>query len=765
MALGDLGGGILAGIQGVQDFSQRLEDNKARDRQLTQMDRRLNLESRRQMQAIKEHEAQVKQWGVENADRKTKLGIDQQNADSSTENAAANTKNANTNALLADIEVSKEKREQFEFDQGKAQVSAQEAHAGMKHLGLIDKENGTKLAVKPLTQALARGDNRQVDLSAVQILNTSPRPDGFTFTAIDRTTVPGKLIVRGKYEDGREGVMTAQGGVQEGEEVVALSPQEAARLLSNEYTQVSVKAWGGTGLTQILTAQDIGFAARDAMEAVQTTNVVSAVDAGGNVGMSRALRSALGAAETDEQRASILTDVASQIGVDYTPPAPEVPSDQLVDYTPPKGNSAMKDGMRFDYDVFRSGKIQIDGYNGQIKRLKRKLEEGVNTPQQVQKLQTKLFDLEQKRDAIIDDRNRASLESVEAEIADYQDKAINSRGDNKEYWEGLLNEKTAKRDEILTALGELTPVMKTQEYKNLETAVFDRLDGMSVQEVDALVDSGNLPFNEAQIATMRQRLQEASVSSASDLLKLPSKEQIAAYAMISTIAGDATARDAWRGEFANLIETGTPSMSAKDIDASQRDRSKTAASMYSYVTSRMDLLERTRKNASAEMKDAAGIASDAFAKARSNFFNETDGTFIATMDAARKFANMLPEIQSKAAPYARGTEEFDLIDDAVSSGVSLTVAAFVNEADAGIVENVANFFRFRDDPNGQISDFNLSRVIVDDPVRPTKIQYLGPGGRIAQGREIPLSELQKLDQNIYNIVRQRAVENSKARMG
>ena len=99
----------------------------------------------------------------------------------------------------------------------------------------------------------------------------------------------------------------------------------------------------------------------------------------------------------------------------------------------------------------------------------------------------------------------------------------------------------------------------------------------------------------------------------------------------------------------------------------------------------------------------------------------------------------------------------------MSAAVSNVVAAYVNDGDAGMIDGLYSFF-FRDDPNGQMSDFNLSRVIVDDPENPTKLMYLGPGGRVVQGAEMSLTGLQEIDENVYNIVRKRAVENARKRL-
>ena len=211
-------------------------------------------------------------------------------------------------------------------------------------------------------------------------------------------------------------------------------------------------------------------------------------------------------------------------------------------------------------------------------------------------------------------------------------------------------------------------------------------------------------------------------------------------------------------------------MSAKDVDVSERDRLKIgnerdriAASLYSYRTSRMTALETARTNQSASVRRAGEVASEIFKAGDGIFFDAETGEFKGSLDAARRFSRELPALQSKAAEFRPGTEEFDLVDASISAGVSNVVGAYVADGDAPFLEGVYSFF-FRDDPNGQASDFSLSRVIVDDPENPTKLLYLGPGGREVQGAEMSLTGLQEIDNNVYNIVRKRAVENTRSRL-
>lgn len=756
MAVGDFGGGLLAGIQGVQAFAQQQKDNAARNRQLDQADRGLRLERGRLNQSAKEHEDRVAQWKEENE-------LNARNATVNERNATVNERQVGVSEGNLKISQAEEGRKATEFAEGQATASAQDTFAQGQAYGFVDVTKPTELKVSDLSSALQSGSNKNHDGFALSVLNQTPKADGFKFTKIDRTTVPGKAIIRGKYEDGREGVMTAQGGVQEGEEVVVLDFDDAARLISNEYGHVGITAYGGNGITEILSKLGLNevTAREQSQQAAEKASVVQAVDATGDVGMSRAFRSALAAAETEQERQEILTDMAQTMGVEYNPPV-ATPRDQIVDYSAPSSAATSANPYTSNLRSVnrRVNSAEVNRIAAKTARLEKQAE-GKTGPQ-LEAINRQLDDLYNERQELVDTENRASLRQIDEELTDLQarfDKAAPAR---KEFWQGKLDEKNAKRDEIRTALGEITPAMQTDVYKELETQLFTRLEGMSKQEIDSLVDSGELPFSQEQVAVMRQRAQEAGIQKPSDIQKLPSQERLGYYALLSTIAQDPNQREAFRNENANLLETGTTSMSAKDVDASQRDRAKIANTLYSNVTKRRELELAAINSSTDSMRRAGELASEISTSAQGVFFDE-DGEFISTLESARTFAQTLPSLQAKAAQFTPGTPEFDLVNASVSSAVSNVVAAYVNDGDAGMIDGLYSFF-FRDDPNGQMSDFNLSRVIVDDPENPTKLMYLGPGGRVVQGAEMSLTGLQEIDNNVYNIVRKQAIENARKRL-
>ena len=765
MAVGDFGGGLLAGMQGVQAFAQQRRDNKYRQDAL-QVDRdQLG-------QAAKEHEDRVAQWGKDNEINSRNATVSERNATTNEGNLAVSQGNLKVNQGDLKLRQNEDSREQTEFSQSQAQMASKEVFANGQAQGYYSPGESQYLKTDRLASDLSSGANRQTDQFSLSVLNQTPRAEDFTFTSIDRTTVPGKAIIRGRYADGREGVMTAEGGIQEGEEVVVLDFSDAAQLISNEFPRIGIKALGAQAYSELMAKEGLNreVVTSRTQAVAQEAAVVTAVDATGDVGMARAFRSALAAAETEQESQEILTDMAQTLGVEYKPPV-ATPRDQVVDYQVPTGayagrNSAIGIDSREVKGFAARGRITV------LERKTAKLEEKAKGQSglALEKTNAQLDEVYNDRQALVDGQNKESLRLVDGEIADLQarfDKAAPAR---KEFWQGKLDEKTAKRDEIRTALGELTPAMQTDTYKQLEAAVFTRLEGMSKAEIDAAVDSGDLPFSPEQVSTMRQRAQEAGVEKPADLAKLPSKERLGYYALLSTIAGDANQREAFRNENANLLETGTASMSAKDVDTSQRDRLKIgnerdriAASLFSYRTSRMTALETARANQSASVRRAGEVASEIFKAGDEIFFDAENGEFKGTLASAKRFSRELPGLQAKAAEFRPGTEEFNLVDASISAGVSNVVGAYVADGDSTFVDGAFALF-FRDNPNGQTSDFSLSRVVVDNPDKPTKLMYLGPGGRVVQGAEMSLTGLQEIDNNVYNIVRKRAIQNSRERL-
>jgi len=765
MALGDFGGGLLAGIQGVQAMSQQRRDNAARDRQMDQTDRSLRL-SEYELELSRDRLAENKrQFEITSKQTDRGLAVDEQNAD--------------TNKRLADVSEgnlkiaqAEEGRKATDYAEGqKKKELATLVNTGGK-LGFVDPTNPSKVDELALAGQLQVRD-RNANNFALTILNKGslPRPEGFEYTEIRE--VNGKLAVLGKYKDGRQGVLTENGSIRPDDQVVLLDPKTAASMISDEYVNFDVlEAIKGTAGAEYLAMSAVNEA--DTVAASAQAKVTTTIDAQGNPAASRSFRRVLAAAGSEQEKRQIIRQTAEDLGIDI--PAPPEPGDKIIDYTPPEGNSAMSGGMGFDYRVFANGKIQVDGLNGQIAKLESELEEDVNTPQQVQKKQAKIFELQQERDAIIDDRNRKSLNSVEAEIADYENKVSKTRGKSKDYWQGLLDKKIAKRDELRTALGDITPVMQTEAWAQLEANVIDRVDGMTPEEIDAAVDSGELTLTVDQINTMSQRLQEAGVKTIADIAKLPTKEQLASRALLAVVAPDVTARDTARAELANLKETGTTSYSRSSLDQANTDATKARANL---INAEANLINAQtnwgnyKKGLTKDARERLGAAAEEaeriFTSMNSRFRPDPDNPQETTTNyraAIAGFSQDLRNFTAVKAQFADDPEALGIIDGAINAGISEAVASFVNNGpSAGFGATLKSFFL--DSPNAQGSDFSLSRVRVNDPQNPTELIYLSyetdaSGSRTGeqQGARIKISDLEKVSKSIADYVKKTAVANT-----
>lgn len=105
----------------------------------------------------------------------------------------------------------------------------------------------------------------------------------------------------------------------------------------------------------------------------------------------------------------------------------------------------------------------------------------------------------------------------------------------------------------------------------------------------------------------------------------------------------------------------------------------------------------------------------------------------------------------------------DSINAAIKDGIGLSVAAYANDGDSTIVQSLMSFFR--SDANGQVGDFDLDRVKVNDPKNPTELFYLSEsvgsdGSREQQGASITIRDLEKVNKRLADAVVNAAVKNT-----
>ena len=751
MAVGDFGGGLLAGIQGVQAFSQLQKDNAARDRQMDQTDRSLRLNEYELELGRERLEENKRQFGITSKQTDRGLAVDERNA-------AVNERQVAVSEGDLAIAQAQEGRAATLFDEGQTKKEIAGLFNTAGDLGFVSKENATKLDEVALASQLASRD-RSTNAFALKVLNSGSlvRPEGFTYT--DIREVNGKLVVMGEYENGEKGVLTENGSVRPDDEVVMLDAKTAAKMISDEYVTFDVlEAVKGNADAEYFAMLGVNDA--DMQAAKEQATVTTTIDAQGDPAMSRGFRRLLASTSSQEEKRQLIRQTAEDLNIELPQPS-VVPGTEIVSYDPPRRRQ-VGNTMLPGYDDMKVGGVQnrIDRINEKIAEREAAIEKGGLTGRNLEREQEILTDLEADRKELVDGANRKNLGFIEKEISDLEAKRDKAVGPRKEYWQGLIDEKNAKRDEIRTSLGELTPVMKTEAWSQLEADVISRVDSMTPEEIDAAVDSGELTLTVEQINLMSQRLQEAGVEKVSDIAKLPTREQLASRALLAVVAPDLSARDNVRSELANLKETGTTSYSRAGLDQANTDATKARANL---INAEANLINAQtnwgnyRKGLTKDARERLGAAAEQaekiFTSMNSRFRPDPDNPQETTTNyraAIAGFSQDLRNFTAVKAQFADDPEALGIIDGAINAGISEAVASYVtNGPSAGFGATLKSFFL--DSPNAQGSDFSLSRVRVNDPQNPTELIYLSyetdaSGNRTGeqQGARIKISDLEKL---------------------
>jgi len=761
MAVQDFGSGLLAGFQGAMALGQQRQENIFKERELQQRDFQLGLADE-ELKLGKDRLAENKRQFDENF----KL------AEKELAQGAERIRVSQRQVAVAEGELgimqAQEKRTQTEFDQEQSNLLTGQLYNNAGKQGFIDPKNAQRLDTTAVAAALAEGDSA-ADRWALEVLNNSnlPRPEGFTYTAINRDPRTGLLSIVGQYDNGEMGVLTEEGGSDPNENTMMLTPAQAASVLSSEWVSFQVMDGAATNRGAAYQAQmGVNQADIDAQTADVKLqgSVVAALDAQKDPAASRAFRRVLATAETDEERRSILTEAANRMRIEI-PPVLDIRG-ELVEYSSPTTKAS--EGVRVPGESFMTAsevdlnraKKRIEKYDNDIAELQATME-GNKSPEFQRRIQERINVKDDDRRGYIEQVNKASLESVNKEIKDLTARRDKAAAVRKDYWQSQIDEKMNIQSKLEESLGMRTPVMSTDAYKQLENQVIARVEGMTPEEVDAAVDNGNLPFSAEAISTMRQRLQEFGVTSIRDVAKLPTREQLATRALLSVIAPDQTARDAARQEMSNLKETGTLSLTAQEAGKQQIDRDT--------LNVRIAELRRNLTKDAADANASEQARVDAASKIASTFIQESNKVFFGEdgtennigAQPAKRFSRTVLAPLLQQASSSTSEAEARQYQSALNSGVSLVLAGYAAEEEGGFAQTFYSFFRPDAVDTAGATDFDLSRVEMETDAsgRPTRFYYLTETGARTD-EAISATDLLNLDKSVYDIVVNAATRNA-----
>jgi len=583
--------------------------------------------------------------------------------------------------------------------------------------GWMRTDDWSSLDIDKSTQLITQGGqvndafildmaNRDVDL-----------PEGFKLDTVDRTT--GKIIISGTHKDGTKGVLTVDGKISNDAEVIGLESSQLAQLMNDEYI-MNIAGNSNMGSTSALVQMNVArgmsqadaaaLAKRQKSYATLQTQVVGEIDKaadnpatgeGTNVGLKRAFRSALAAAETPEAKLSILIEQATAMGIEI----PEI----LVQPA---------------------------------------AEEKIETQPEAQRKPTNAFDaLAQEHDASV------PRETLDEKIARAK-KAVDIAGSPtaKRSASTRLKQLEAEKAELPKADGLSSIPNQSEEAKvaatALEEGLFSRIEGMDGEQIKEYINNGGFTPTQEDGENITAVLKDAGVETMADVDMLPTKAQIDTRVWLMMIAPDVQTKDRLGKEISNLLSgSNRADASLLEVQEIRVKEKNAAASGFSAETGRLNYFKDIQKFDWDVSEKQGGRIRDNFTLAQEAIYGlDSDGNVNTeiTFDKGRlyskfggpqgAFTKMYQDYRDATTPKAQAQTRL-----ALNSMISIGLQALAESEEYGAFgENLL--------PDGEIdhiggSDIFLDRLIIKPDGRLAVID-LNSGEQVEE--TIPIAVVRKL---------------------
>jgi len=772
--------GILGGASAVQAFGQQQFQNKlARDK--------FELDENKFGLDKNKFEEQTRQYDQNYALQQKQYGLNERN----TVVSEATNKRAQDlqPGKLRELKLKNETSElELNEKNKKKTYSENDSYIGdLTELGFINVQGEygpTRLDI-PNSVKLITAGGAVTDKAILDMANRDKDlPEGFTLNKVDRTQ--NGLVLRGTYEDGRSGVLTAEGSVGDGDAVAFLTPQQLAGLMDDEYrTNIRGNSNLGASSATVEYLVGQGMAEADAVEVVNRetaqntlqTQVVGEMDKaadspaageGKNVGMVRAFKGLLASAKTDEEKLQILSSQAQELGIEI----PEI----LAKPSPVKGEETVKSRLAEagvtpeKWATFSDAEKQeaVDVLN---------IRDSITTVGKwIMSPIAPMADAVMLGPRAVSDAGKMVANSKLGRAA-----GLSEVGDKPQYsnptryideqniaMQGKPDITLDQANANFTAIAN-QPVEAQKAAQELEAGVFARLNEMTPEEAVAFVDDNNLvvtPEDEKKLTTV---LQSAGVQTAADINKLPSKAQVSVRSWLRSMAiqrGDYAAAEKLRGELLSLGSgSGRADATALDmqklgIDQQNANSSSTTAasgasnaalniSKHNLAVQKHFLaLDKFSNELSTANREAAEGRSDRLKKA---IYGEEDGVINDSINYDKNklfktvggvggvFGQAYSAYAKASGPEKRGLKQ------ELNTIISATFQALAESEEYGKFSE--NFF-----PDGSIdsidgTDVWLNRLVVterDKDDKPTRFGVVGLGSQQQEDETISASDIKNL---------------------
>ena len=695
-----------------------------------QRNRNARADAEREFEYKKQYDARrLGQIDKELGQRDTALGIDQQVA------------NTQSGRLTIDKQINA--RDQYNFERGILQQDAASILAFGIQEGFIDPV--TNRRTPKFDEALRAGDKRASNfLSQIQSRHPERYAEGFVPDTFDFTTNPGSVIAGSSAG----GVVTRNATSNANDRVVPIDVDTFFGGIENDIIDLVGDALGDKALNLVAAKGAAGEAldraearqAEEEAQAVARQTIARQIYATGGIEAGRAFEGMVTSAKTPEERRELYTQLAEDFGLEipeFTPEETDVSGVPQLFLGGPKykglGSVLYSDGREGnDYYPATGGvERQVSIFDSELERLDKILEGDLSSSAR-DKFEQDYADVSQRRDDFVNKANKKLFDTVSEDLEKAKTSLESARPSRKPYWEERIAFLEGEYDKFVK-LGVETPATKTDGWKQLEENVLSRIEGLSPQEVDDLVDRGLLKFTPEMTAALRQRAQELEINSLPAVKKLPTREELAFRAITSVFAEDATSRENARKELDNLSETGFAGMDRYEQETADINRTNAATSRINAINS-----SRSEDRQSDKTDQAVKFSQDL----SNNMYEALSGE--EPIGARRAMEKYFPGAIAEIERYmpTRGNPSGDQnalriayqgINAAVSRAFSQVAAEGLGNT---LVEDFVGLFTFS--PSGEPADFDLANVRISPAGN--RLSYVGPDGR-EQGKPVSVGAL------------------------
>lgn len=334
-------------------------------------------------------------------------------------------------------------------------------------------------------------------------------------------------------------------------------------------------------------------------------------------------------------------------------------------------------------------------------------------------------------------------------------------GGNKERSEARI----AEIDAELAKLGFNSSGVRT-EAANIVAAT----ENASAEELSQAIESGQIAVTPEVTKLTADMLRGKGVEELQQLARLNNTERALAIAVMAASTPPAQ-RGALITNAFNIMETGSPSMSQKDVIDDNLDRERIGISSANLQLSLNKYLDSIDATGVARVDDAV----DALEELRTettNLFFDADGKTQLSVGAARAFTrNVLPELQARMRKIPRnadGTAKYPqeeaALMDAIHRGVSLSLASYADD-----FSNLADLFNFQQLGRGEAADAVTATDFIGNRIKltydngaPDVFYFLDAEGNPTD-RGVSASDIQEEDDFLYRYMIQAAQRTKGAR--